>query len=78
MIGVNWFGISVPAKTPPEVTQRLHQAIISALASPEVKERFTGAGVDPVGNTPAQASAFVREEITRWSALVKSANIKPE
>jgi tripartite-type tricarboxylate transporter receptor subunit TctC len=75
MIGVNWFGISVPAKTPPQVIERLHQAILAALASAEVKERFAGAGVEPVGNTPAQASAFVAEEIARWSGLAKSANI---
>jgi tripartite-type tricarboxylate transporter receptor subunit TctC len=78
MIGVNWFGISAPAKTPPDVLDRLHKAILVALASPEVKDRLAGAGVDPVGNTPAQASAFVNDEIQRWSALVKSASIKPE
>lgn len=78
MIGVNWFGISAPAKTPPEVVEKLHAAILASLATPDVKERFAGAGVDPVGNSSAQAAAFVAEEIQRWSALVKAANIKPE
>ena len=68
----------MPAKTPPEVVERLHKAIVAALATPEVRERFAGAGVDPVGNTSAEASAFVGDEIQRWSALAKAANIKPE
>jgi tripartite-type tricarboxylate transporter receptor subunit TctC len=57
---------------------RLHKEIVAALATPEAKKRFAGLGLDAVGNTPAQATKLVEDEIQRWSALIKAANIKPD
>ena len=57
---------------------QLNKELVTAINSKEAKERFAQLGIDPVGNTPAEAAKFVDEEIARWSALIKAANIKPD
>jgi tripartite-type tricarboxylate transporter receptor subunit TctC len=78
MVAHYWVGFAAPAKTPPEVVARLNKEIVDAINSKEGKERFAQLGLDPVANTPAEAARFVDDEIQRWSALIKSANIKPD
>jgi tripartite-type tricarboxylate transporter receptor subunit TctC len=77
MIAHYWVGLAVPAKTPPEVVARLNKEIVEAINSKEAKERFAKLGIDPVANTPGEAAKFVDDEMQRWCALIKSANIKP-
>jgi tripartite-type tricarboxylate transporter receptor subunit TctC len=78
MIAHYWVGFAAPAKMPPDVVARLNKEIVDAINSKEGKERFAQVGLDPVANTPAEASKFVDDEIARWSALIKAANIKPD
>jgi tripartite-type tricarboxylate transporter receptor subunit TctC len=78
MIANYWVGFSAPAKTPQQIVDRLHKEIVAALNSTETKKRFTELGLDPVGNTPAEAAKLVEDEIQRWSALIKAANIKAD
>jgi tripartite-type tricarboxylate transporter receptor subunit TctC len=69
-------GVLAPAGTPPEAVAKLSQALNAALAQPEVRERFTGAGLDTVSSTPAEFGAFIRAEIIKWGRVAKEANIK--
>jgi tripartite-type tricarboxylate transporter receptor subunit TctC len=69
---------AVPAGTPQPVVERLNQAIAAALNTPESKKRFTELGVETVGNSPAQATKLVAEEMDRWTAVIKAAGIKVE
>lgn len=78
MVVEYWVGFAAPAKTPPELIDRLNKEIVAALGKPEAKKRFAEQGLAPVGNTPAQATKFVDDEIARWGALIKAANIKPD
>lgn len=71
-----WVGYSVPAGTPQTIVERLNREIIAAVNAPEAKKRLAELGVDPVGNTPAEATRLVNEEIERWAAVIKSAGIK--
>jgi tripartite-type tricarboxylate transporter receptor subunit TctC len=73
-----WVGYAVPAATPQSVVERLSQAMATALNGPESGKRFTDLGLDPVGNSPAQATAMVAEEMDRWAAVIKAAGIKAE
>jgi tripartite-type tricarboxylate transporter receptor subunit TctC len=73
-----FYGVSVPAKTPRAIVDRLHGEIVKALASPEVKEKLVGLGADPVGNTPEQYTAFMQAEIAKWTKVIKAAGIKGE
>jgi tripartite-type tricarboxylate transporter receptor subunit TctC len=73
-----WVNFAAPASTPEPVIERLHKAIVAALATPDTSKRLAELGLDPIGNTPAQASKLVDDEIQRWGAVIKAANIKAE
>ena len=73
-----WVGYSVPAGTPQAVVERLNKEIVAAVHAPEAKKRLTELGVEPVGNTPAEATKLVNDEINRWASVVKTAGVKPE
>ena len=73
-----WFGVFGPAKLPAEVTRVLNNAVAKAVNSPELKKRLELEGAVPVGNSPAEFAAFVREDIKRWAPVVKYSGAKPE
>jgi tripartite-type tricarboxylate transporter receptor subunit TctC len=73
-----WFLSFVPAGTPPVVVTRLHAELLRALQHPEVKTFMSREGIDPVGSTPAEASAFLNREIEKIGRLIKLAGIKAE
>ena len=75
MIMKFWVGFAAPAGTPPSIVQRLNRDIVASLALPDTKKRLDELGMDMVGNTSAQAAQLVDEEIARWSAVAKAANI---
>lgn len=70
-----WIGMFVPAKTPREIVNRLNEEVAKALASPEVKERFTALGADAWTLKPEQFDAYVHDEIRSNAALVKAAGL---
>jgi tripartite-type tricarboxylate transporter receptor subunit TctC len=74
--GSGWQGVWVPAGTPPAVLQRLNQSVVKALAAPDVRKRFTDAGLEVVGSTPEQARAKVERESARWKRVIDFARIK--
>ncbi len=73
-----WYGLLAPAATPKAVIARLHAESAKALRLPDVVERLSGQGAEPVGNSPEEFTAFIRSEIDKWANLVKAANMKPE
>jgi tripartite-type tricarboxylate transporter receptor subunit TctC len=75
-VAVAWFGVVAPPKTSAAIATRLSGAIADALKLPEVAKRLTELSAEPVGNTPAQMAAFMKEETARWRAVVRSANVK--
>jgi tripartite-type tricarboxylate transporter receptor subunit TctC len=78
MVAHYWVGFAAPAKTPPEVIAQLSKELTAAIKSKEAKERFEQLGLDPIGNTPAEAAKFVEDEMQRWGALIKAAGIKAD
>jgi tripartite-type tricarboxylate transporter receptor subunit TctC len=75
---INITGVLAPAGTPPEIVARLNAALLKVLVRPEVKERFATLGVSPLGGTPEEFSAFIREDFAKWTKVIKDANIKAE
>lgn len=73
-----WFGLFGPGRMNPELARRLSDAARQAVASPEVKRRIEFEGATPVGNAPDEFAKFVRDEIARWSKVVKYSGAKPE
>jgi tripartite-type tricarboxylate transporter receptor subunit TctC len=73
-----WYGVSAPAKTPPAVVERLNSEMLRALKLPDVREQLKSQGADPVGSTPAQYTAFMQNEISKWAKVIAAAGIKGE
>src|SRR5476651_1198450 len=71
-----WNGVFVPHGTPGDIVKKLNAAVNEAIASPEVKERFAQLNIDSRQNTSEEFRAFVKEQMERWSKVVKEANIK--
>ena len=74
----NWFGLMAPIKTPREIVARLNLEVGKILAGGEVRERFINEGVEPIGGTPEQFAAFIREEISLYAKIIKAANLKAD
>jgi len=74
--GSGWFGFVAPVGTPPAIVKRFNDEINTALKSPEVIERLRKACAFAEGGTPEEFSKFLNDEGTRWTKLVKDANIK--
>jgi tripartite-type tricarboxylate transporter receptor subunit TctC len=66
-----WNGLLAPAKTSPEIIDKVNRATIEALRSPEVKAKLAEQGSEPVGNTPAEFKAFIESELVKWRKLVE-------
>jgi len=73
-----WYGFVVPAAVSKEIVSRLNADIARILRMPDVVERLSGQGAEPVGGTAEQFGAFIRSEIEKWTGLVKTANMKAD
>jgi tripartite-type tricarboxylate transporter receptor subunit TctC len=73
-----WYGLLAPAATQKPVITRLHTEAVKALRTPDVVERLSSQGAEPVGNSPEEFTAFVRSEISKWANLVKAANMRAD
>jgi tripartite-type tricarboxylate transporter receptor subunit TctC len=72
-----WIGMMVPAKTPRDIVNRLHDEVVKALNTPEVKERFATLGADAWTLPPEQFDAYIKDEIKSNAVLVKAAGLQP-
>jgi tripartite-type tricarboxylate transporter receptor subunit TctC len=75
---VAWNGLAAPAATPREVIAKISTDVLKVVNSPELHERLKSEGSDPVGDTPAEFAAFLRNEIAKWAKVIKFAKVKPE
>ena len=66
-----WYGLLAPAATPGDVIERLGAAVARSVKDPQVLEALKKQGAEPVGNTPAQFNAYLKEEQARWSEVVR-------
>ena len=71
-----WFGLYAPAGVPKPVMDRLLTETAKALNDPDLRQRFTQAGVDAAPSTPAEMSAIVRRDLEKWGKVIKVAGIK--
>lgn len=73
-----WYGMFVPAGTPPEAVTRLHREVATALQDPELLQRMSNAGMDPWLGTADELGRHLRSEIERFAKLARSAGLKKE
>ena len=67
-----WFGVFGPAKLPKAIINKLNAVIVASLSDPVLRKRLETEGATPVGDTPNEFAAFVREDIKRWAPIVKA------
>jgi tripartite-type tricarboxylate transporter receptor subunit TctC len=71
-----WIAIVAPAKTPPAAIARLHAELTKIIRDPALKASlWDRQWIDPVGSTPAEASAVIARETAKWARVVKEASI---
>ena len=74
----NWFGLFVPAGTPPEIIARLRALAVDAMKTPDMRDIIARDGGDVVGSTPEELGAHLRSEIARYAKVIKAGNITAE
>jgi tripartite-type tricarboxylate transporter receptor subunit TctC len=73
-----WFGLFGPARMPADVTQRLNQAFVDALNTPDMKARFATLLAEPAPMAPDAFAAFVKAELAKYEQVVKMSGAKVE
>jgi tripartite-type tricarboxylate transporter receptor subunit TctC len=71
-----WWATFVPAKTPRDIVDKLHRETLKAMQAPNVREKLTTIGVDPLVMTSAELDAHVKTELSMNAALVKATGVK--
>ena len=73
---LGWHGVLAPAATPREIITRLNADIVKVLQSSDMRARFAEQGAEPVGNTPEQFLEFLKADLAKWAAVIKSAGVR--
>ena len=71
----SWQGAFAPAGTPKEIVAKINRELVRMLDEPEVRARISREGADPVGSTPEAFAQRVKDEIAKWSKVIKQAGI---
>jgi tripartite-type tricarboxylate transporter receptor subunit TctC len=75
---IGWFAVLAPAATPRDLVTRLNAVIVKGVTEADARERLAALGGDVVANTPAEFAARIRDDLAKWSALIKTIGLKPE
>jgi tripartite-type tricarboxylate transporter receptor subunit TctC len=73
-----WVGMIVPSATPAPIVKRLHDEVIKALATPEVKARLATLGADAMPMEPAAFNNYIKAEVESAALIARSANLKAQ
>jgi tripartite-type tricarboxylate transporter receptor subunit TctC len=73
-----WYGLVAPARTPKPIIAKLQSRLQQALNTPEMKERLASQGVEGIASTPERLAQHLREELEKWTAVVKAAGLKAD
>ena len=75
---VSWYGLWAPKNLPADVSAKLSSDLAKVMARPEVKERLSGMGFNPIGSDSAQFAKYVTDEMAKYSKIITDAKIKME
>ena len=73
-----WVGIFVPASTPPEIAQKLNDAVLSAVKNPDIKQRLDTLAFEPTAASLKDTANYVRDEVAKWGRIVRETGAKAE
>ena len=78
LVAVGWFAMAGPPGLKPEIAQQISAGVDEALKMPDVQEHLRALGVDPMGGTPAEMGAYIKDEKVRWGDVIRKNNIVVE
>jgi tripartite-type tricarboxylate transporter receptor subunit TctC len=73
---VNWYGIQVAARTPPEIIAKINEVFAKTLNDPDMRQKLIARGADPIPSSPAEFTAFVKAEYDKWGPIAKASGAK--
>ena len=73
-----WNALAAPPRTPPAIVAKLNAAINEVLKNPDTVQQMSRMNMTPVGGTPDEIKAFIKEETERWGEVIRAANIRVE
>ena len=73
-----FYALVAPAKTPPAVVNKLNDAVKQIKQNPEVKQQFARLGAVSVDMTPDELGAFIKQDLEKWTKVIRTGNIQPE
>ena len=73
-----WWGLAAPGRTPPEIVNRLSDALRKAMQTPQLKEQYAREGGEPMPMTPQEFQQYVFAEVNRWRKVVKDTGLTLE
>jgi tripartite-type tricarboxylate transporter receptor subunit TctC len=76
--GDGWVGVLIPAGTPADVIALLHREIVAIIALPDMHERLSALGFEPVGDTPEEFVKQMKLEMEKWAKVIRAANLKAQ
>ena len=68
----SWVGVFAPAKTSPEIVAKLNATIEEVMKDPQLVQKLTSIGFDPINGTQAQAESYFQAEVANWGKMVKA------
>lgn len=78
VVGTAWFAAFAPAGTPAEAVDKISKAMADAIAQPDTRERLTGLGLDPIGNSSQELARVHRAEFEKLGPVIKASGFKGE
>lgn len=73
---IAWFGVLAPGAVSDAVAAKLHEAVVHAVAQPEVKKMFSERNIEARSSTPEELERMIRDEMAQWGAVAQRANIR--
>ena len=73
-----WVGLMLPANAPVALVNRIHADVEKLLATPDMRSRLAAIGFEPMGGTPQQFAAYLRQEIGKWNKVIKATGARLE
>ncbi len=77
-VAENWYGIVVPAATPPAVFEKLRAALVDSIHDPVMQSRLSAAGAILVGDTPEAFATYIEAETKKWGEIVRISGAKAD
>lgn len=75
---VGWFGVLVSAGTPGAIVTKLNEEIVRIVKMPDVRERLSNLGAEPIGSTPEQFAAYIKTELAKYAKIVKASGARAD